>query len=287
MHVSLFFGGLVLCSFVNARIESGPIRTAEKNWEGRDGNEELDDWRSLLFPNGNNPLERVVDSSSSTSEEENVKPTSVFQAKFPNKQGQQFSSSSRHSHLNRVNRETAEFFANELSSIVKTEWQGRKINNFDTKVLQLNLSLYNMKIAHIEIPTIRFERLASNVIHLIGSGGLAYVRGNYRSIYKTTRRGQVEAFVYGFNIDLMLKFWRSQSRKILHLDEMECKPTIARIDVKLTPFLLEEVQITVENYLWLLLQQEICARAEEYVQRTDEKFQQSGLETPFEKSEQS
>lgn len=49
----------------------------------------------------------------------------------------------------------------------------------------------------------------------------------------------------------------------------------------MTPFLLDEVEEAVEKRLWLLFQREICARAEDYVRRTDEKFQEAGQKTPF------
>jgi hypothetical protein len=62
---------------------------------------------------------------------------------------------------------------------------------------------------------------------------------------------------------------------------MECKPVIARLNLKMTPFLLDEVEEAVEKRLWLLVQREICAQAEKYVRRTDEKFQESGHKTPF------
>lgn len=117
-------------------------------------------------------------------------------------------------------------------------------------------------------------------MQLIGSGGFAHVRSNYKSEFRTTRRGQIEVFVNGLNIDLTLRFQRSQSRNLSIL-EMICRPVIARLEVKITPFLIDEVKDAVQKTLWLLLQREICSRAEDYVRRTDDKFQESGHKTPF------
>lgn len=170
------------------------------------------------------------------------------------------------------------------------------MGSFDFRVLQLNISMYNMKIMKIDFPTIRFEvsllknishsindcfqRPASNILHLTASGGFAQIKGSYKAIYRTTRRGQIEAIVRGLNVDLTIKFRRSQSR-ILYLLEMDCKPNIAQFEVKLEPHLLDEVQSSIQSKLLFTLQQEICLRAKDYVRQTDEKFQSLGVETPF------
>lgn len=116
---------------------------------------------------------------------------------------------------------------------------------------------------------------------MIGSGGHAHIRGSYKSTYRTTRRGHVEATVYGFNIDLKLKFQRSQSRILYLIATMDCKPTISRINVEMQPFLLEEVEDAFKQHLWLSLQEAICSQAKDYVQQTDAKFQEFGNESPF------
>lgn len=40
---------------------------------------------------------------------------------------------------------------------MKSDWQGRTIENFELKILQLNLTISNIKIVHIEFPMIRYE----------------------------------------------------------------------------------------------------------------------------------
>lgn len=241
---------------------------------------EKDEWQSLLFENGHNPLDQIIDSSSLSEEhEESPLPRNVFQKQFLNRKSTEHTRSSFNSVGSRINRETAKFFVNELSSIIENEWQGREMEAFDLKVLQLNLSIFNMKTDHIEFSQIHFER-GKNTLHLIALGGSAKIHGSYKSKFKTVRRGQVQASVHKLNVDLHLRFHRSQSR-IFYLLEMDCKPSVERIDVKLEPFLLDEVQEAIEHHLWLSLQREICVRAQEYVEKTDAKFQHFEYESLF------
>lgn len=48
--------------------------------------------------------------------------------------------------------------------MVKSDWQGRTIENFELKILQLNLTISSVKIVHIEFPVIRFEVSVDEVV---------------------------------------------------------------------------------------------------------------------------
>lgn len=48
--------------------------------------------------------------------------------------------------------------------MVKSDWQGRTIENFELKILQLNLTISNVKIVHIEFPVIRFEVSVDEIV---------------------------------------------------------------------------------------------------------------------------
>lgn len=76
---------------------------------------DLEDWQKLLFPDGNNPLDKLIESSSA-SEEEEEQPVGVYQTKFPARQLNENDKLEQDRPINRVNRETAEFFANVLFS---------------------------------------------------------------------------------------------------------------------------------------------------------------------------
>lgn len=102
--------------------------SSDKNGEIHE--QALNDWRSLLFPDGHNPLDQIaIDSESVSEEEENEDEeeegttNNVFQTKFPINVG-------LNNRYQRVNRETAEFFANELAETVENEWQGKQFYKF-------------------------------------------------------------------------------------------------------------------------------------------------------------
>lgn len=101
----------------------------------------------------------IIDSSSSSDEEQQQQESSissnVFQTTFSNNHiNEQADPTSVNT---RVSRKTAEFFANELSNIVQNDWQGRGMESFNMKILQLNVSIYNLKIVEVSFPRIRFE----------------------------------------------------------------------------------------------------------------------------------
>lgn len=74
---------------------------------------DLDEWQSLLFADGNNPLDKIESSSSSDeSEEEDARPVEVFQTKFPSKQSNEVERPASRITANRVSRATAEYFTN-------------------------------------------------------------------------------------------------------------------------------------------------------------------------------
>lgn len=113
---------------------------------------ELKDWQDLLFPDGQSPLDDSIESSSMSEEkEDDAFQNYVFRTRFSSRQEQ-----STHS-AHRIDRKTAEFFADELAVSIENEWLGSQVKDFSLKVLRLNLTIHDMKIISLEFPKIRFE----------------------------------------------------------------------------------------------------------------------------------
>lgn len=75
----------------------------------------LEEWQKLLFPDGTNPLDKLIDSSSSSVEEGDEEVTQsigVYQTKFHPRRISENERLEQDSVNRRVNRETAEFFTN-------------------------------------------------------------------------------------------------------------------------------------------------------------------------------
>ncbi|KAI6196741.1 hypothetical protein M3Y94_01144700 [Aphelenchoides besseyi] len=191
--------------------------------------------------------------------------------------------------------ELSKLFTEIIARNVQEEWQGRKLPFFDIRVLQLNLSISNLKIAQIEAPNLRFELssltpddistnrvspVSTKILHIVGNGGSALIRGAYRAVYRNSRVGQLAIEIHGFHLDIRFRLQRAQSRRI-QLLPLTCTAAATQIDLTLLPVLIDDVEAAIEQKLQEELSNYVCNQATRYVQFADQQLQLRGISTPF------
>ncbi|KAI6178936.1 hypothetical protein M3Y98_00555800 [Aphelenchoides besseyi] len=193
--------------------------------------------------------------------------------------------------------ELSKLFTEIIGRNVQDEWQGRKLPFFDIRVLQLNLSISNLKIAQIEAPNLRFELssftsddistnrvspVSTKILHIVGNGGSALIRGAYRAVYRNSRVGQLAIAIHGFHLDIRFRLQHAQSRRI-QLLPLTCTAAATQIDLTLLPILIDDVEAAIEQKLQEEISRYVCNQATRYVQFADQQLQLRGISTPFDK----
>uniref|UniRef100_A0A7E4WDN9 BPI1 domain-containing protein n=1 Tax=Panagrellus redivivus TaxID=6233 RepID=A0A7E4WDN9_PANRE len=131
-------------------------------------------------------------------------------------------------------------------------------DNFSFKVLQMNLSIDNLGIEHVDISDIRVTPISRHSYKISIESSSVHIAGSYRGIYRTIREGNVNADLTGISVTATVSLPLT-AKKTDSVSILDCSTNIDDAKVAFEPALIEQANEKLAQLLRTYVEGRICA----------------------------